>query len=528
MSPRITRMTALTAAGVGVDALARAVARQEPLSRPVPWATEGLRSPFAALLPERFDVDTLLDELLRGVLPAERPCGLLVATTSGAISGGFEAWHRGGGATGPTVPPPLAGWPSDLREGEALWRQAPTWRAAQRHLLAPATTVSVACASGAAAFAVAAGWLRDGVVPRVVVVGIDVLSPYIHAGFAGLGALSPTRPRPFAADRDGLLLGEGGAAFLLEGPSLRPTLTRLVGVGLAQDAVHLTAPDRTGAGLLRAARAACPDPAGIDCVSGHLTGTPFNDAMEARALDALFGRPVPLHAAKPVIGHTLGAAGAIETAALVALLGGAEPPPPLDPGDCPVRVAPIRAPRSGLKVSAAFGGIDVALRFGPDDEPVAPSRRVRVSEHVIVEADRFPLDRLGAPATLGRADTYVRAGIAALRELPIGDRTALVLTSLTNCRAADLRYHADLVERGPASVSRVHFAYTIPGAPLAEASILVGAHGPALVFCDGPERGREEAERLVRHGHADDAVALHVEAPAGYARAEAWHYVATR
>lgn len=524
MNPWITRVDCFSAAGRGIGRLAEAVTAGVPLGRPVPWAQPGLRAPFAALLAERMPVEALLEELVRAVLPAEGGAGLVVATTSGAISGGFEAWHRAGGADGPRVPA-SGDWPSDRREGEGLWRQDPGRSVAARLGLAPVTTLSVACASGTAAFTVATNWLRDGLCARVVVVGIDVLSLYIHAGFAGLGALSPTTSRPFAADRDGLLIGEGGAAFLLEAPGgPRPPLATVLGLGLSQDAVHLTAPDRTGGGLLRAATMACQDADAVDCVSAHATGTPFNDAMEARALDTLFGRPVPLHAAKPVIGHTLGAAGALEIAALLAYLNGATPPPPRDPGDCPIRIAPCRDPRVGLKLSAAFGGVNAALLLGPDAPSSLRARAVTRTHTGEAAGTSFPLDQLGAPPTLGRADLYVRAGIAALRELPIAEDTALVLSSESNCRLADLRYHRDLVERGPAQVSRVHFTYTIPGSPLAEASILRHARGPVLALCDGPEAGRAEAERLVRWGLAPAAIAVHVEAPGAEARAVAVRY----
>lgn len=504
MNPWITRAEAWTAAGRGLAPLAEAVARGEPLARPVPWAAPGLRAPFAALLPERVDVRTMLEEVVRAVLPAAPGrCGLVVGSSSGFVSGGFERWHREGGV-------------------ERAWRQAPALDVAARLHLDPVCTVSIACASGTAAFGVATGWLRDGRCDRVVVAGVEALSLFIHAGFAGLGALSPTRSRPFAAGRDGLMLGEGAAAFLLEPPGGGTPLAAVRGVGLSQDAVHLTAPDRSGDGLRRAAAAACGEAVDeVDCVSAHATGTPFNDAMEARALRALFGRPAPVHAAKPVVGHTLGAAGAVETAALLAMLGGAPPPPPVDPGDTELWSVACRSPRWGLKLSAAFGGHNAALLLGPPAPSAARPRALRIGARAVVEGTSFPLEQLGAPPTLGRADLYVRAGIAVLRELELDADTALVLSSESGCRAADLRYHRDLIDRGPGGISRVHFAYTIPGAPIAEAAILRQVRGPALVICGGAAEGRAEAEALVRWGAAPRAVAVHVEAPDAVGRAEA-------
>lgn len=521
MTPWITRIAAWSAAGRGVQALVDALERGLPLRAPVPYALPGLPSPFAALTGAG-SASELLGAVVEEVLPPERPCGLVVATSSGDISGPFERWHRAlvrGEPSGPEQP----------------WRQAPARAIAARHGLWPNTTVSVACASGAAVFEVAKGWLERGLCERVVVAGVDLLSLYIHAGFGGLGALASEACRPFQPDRDGLVLGEGAAALLLESPqgaAGRPPLVALLGTGLSQDAVHLTAPDRTGNGLYRAARAALDEaglaPDQIDAVSAHGTGTPFNDAMEARALSALFQGPAPLHAPKAVIGHTLGAAGVLEAVALVAMLTGASPPPP--PAalaeDCSMSVRPAHDPRVGLSLNAAFGGVNAAVVFGPPErqQPASTPRRVEAVAQVQVEASALPLREVlpDAPLSLGRADTYVRGGVAALARLgAAGDDLAVVLSSETNCRAADLRYHQSLVSGGPAAASRLHFIYTIPGAPLAEASILLGHRGPGLAFCDGPERARDEARALVERGRVRAAVALYVEAPEGPVQAEA-------
>ncbi|HNC97840.1 MAG TPA: hypothetical protein PKW90_17050, partial [Myxococcota bacterium] len=89
--------------------------------------------------------------------------------------------------------------------------------------------------------------------------------------------------------------------------------------------------------------------------------------------------------------------------------------------------------------------------------------------------------------------------------------------------AADLRYHEGLLRQGPAGASRIHFTYTTPGSPLAEASILEKLRGPAIVLCDGPEAGHAEARRLVEQG-APCAIALHLECPAGHAVGTATEY----
>jgi 3-oxoacyl-(acyl-carrier-protein) synthase len=518
VTPWITRVDAWTPAGRGLAPLAAAITRGQPLAREVWYDAPGLRSPFAALCGPRRAVE-LLDEVVAAVAPPEG-AGLVVGTSSGAISHDFEAWHRGGGV-------------------EQRWRQLPTQAVGARLGLSPRTTVSVACASGAVAFEVARGWLRDGRCERVVVAGVDVLSAYVHAGFAGLGALASDRSRPFTVDRDGLVLGDGAAAFLLETPASarragRAPLTSLLGCGLSQDGVHLTAPDRTGAGLERAIRAALRDAAvgagDIGTVSAHATGTAFNDAMEAQAYGRVFDDGAPVHVAKPVVGHSLGAAGAIEAAAMLAYLLGADVPPelPAPAPDCPGRFRPARDPRFGLSVSAAFGGVDAAIVFGPGEGATFRRRGVEAGPTATIAADELPLATIlpGLPASLGRADTYVRAGIAGLAALRdhLDADTAVVLASEAGCRQADLRSHESLISRGPAGASRLHFAYTTPGSALAEAAIALGLRGPALVLCDDAAAGRREASRLVAHGVADRAVALHVEAAEGPACAVASLY----
>ena len=471
----------------------------------------------------------LLETLIRQVLPTvPGRCGLVVATSSGAISGAFERWHAAR----------LGGVPLH----EPAWRQMAGQKIAKELYLSPHTTVSVACASGSVAFELARGWLRADRCDHVVVVGYEALSLYIHAGFAGLGALAAEGSRPFRQGRDGLVLGEGGASFLLEKPVIarrngRLPLATLLGCGLSQDGVHLTAPDRTGSGIFRASQEALSDAgmgaAEVDIVSAHATGTPFNDAMESLGLSAIFKGSVPLHAAKPVIGHCLGAAGALEAAALVAMLGGAEVPevPLIDAEDCPIAFRPVGPnPRIGLSVNAAFGGVNAALVFGRGgegtvEEEAVRSRRPLPARTVALDRDHLPLADIHplAPVALGRADNYVRAGIALLHQLAPASTTPVVLSSTTNCSAADLRYHEGLLRLGPAGASRLHFTYTTPGAPLAEASILEKLRGPAIVLCDGPEAGHAEAQRLVAEG-APCAIALHLECPAGHALGTATEY----
>lgn len=179
----------------------------------------------------------------------------------------------------------------------------------------PAYTISTACSSGAKAVASARALLALGACDVVVAGGADSLCRLTANGFHALQAIADAPSNPFSMNRNGLTLGEGAAVFLLvrEAGGIQ-----LLGVGESGDAFHMSAPDPEGAGAERAMRAALDD-AGVlsDAVSYlnlHGTGTPLNDAMESQAVYRVFGSRVPCSSTKPLVGHTLGASGALELA----------------------------------------------------------------------------------------------------------------------------------------------------------------------------------------------------------------------
>lgn len=239
----------------------------------------------------------------------------------------------------------------------------------------PSLAVSSACASGLSALAVARRWLGAGRARAVLVVGADVLSAFVLRGFSSLLALDPGPSRPFDVQRRGLSLGEGASAIVLGAPGRAPLGVALAGAGESNDAHGITAPSPDGEGLLRACRSALAD-AGIgpgECAAAHLhgTGTTHNDAMEAAAMATLFapGPVPPLTACKAQLGHTLGAAGGLESLVAMEVLrsgvvpgnrGLAEPEAalPFVRGR-----APAGPGRVVLKVAAGFGGIDAAVVF---------------------------------------------------------------------------------------------------------------------------------------------------------------------
>lgn len=237
--------------------------------------------------------------------------------------------------------------------------------------------MSTACTSSASALIQAADAVRLGEVERALVVGVDVLCRFVHAGFDRLGALTPEHltPRPFCADRAGMWLGEGAAAVLVvrEGAGV----ARYLGGGAAGDGVHMTAPDRAGGGLHRASTRALREagvaPGNVAWVSAHATSTRFNDAMEAAGLARVFGAELPpVHGAKPVLGHTLGASGLLEVVLCVEALRRRERPPthaptPPDPAlaHVPVDRAPAAmAPGVALSLNSAMAGHNTAIVLG--------------------------------------------------------------------------------------------------------------------------------------------------------------------
>ncbi|MEU7135940.1 beta-ketoacyl-[acyl-carrier-protein] synthase family protein [Streptomyces sp. NPDC046261] len=242
----------------------------------------------------------------------------------------------------------------------------------------PNLVVSTACASGATALGVAKDMLNAGRCDIVLAGGAESPRAAVMTAvcFAQMSTLSRRRDdpaaasRPFDADRDGFVMGEGAAVLVLESPEhARARGARfdavLAGFGASADAHHPTAPDPEGAGAVLAARAALAD-AALDAsdichVNAHGSSTQSNDLAEARALHRLFGDPPPVTANKGVLGHAIGGAGAIEAACSVLSLAEQTIPPTanlsrLDPRiDLDVVTTAPRKHRMDAVLSNSFG-----------------------------------------------------------------------------------------------------------------------------------------------------------------------------
>jgi 3-oxoacyl-[acyl-carrier-protein] synthase-1 len=178
--------------------------------------------------------------------------------------------------------------------------------------------VSQACISGLSALLVAKMYLESGRFKHAVVSGGDVLSKFIVSGFQSFKALSPARCKPFDSLRDGLSLGEGAGTIILgiAEESDLPWKSIIVNAGAtSNDANHISGPSRTGEGLFRAIIRTLDgiDTSNLAFINAHGTATPYNDEMEAVALSRANLEHIPVNSFKGYIGHTLGAAGLIET-----------------------------------------------------------------------------------------------------------------------------------------------------------------------------------------------------------------------
>ena len=183
--------------------------------------------------------------------------------------------------------------------------------------------ISSACASSNAAIGFASSLICSGKHDCVLVVAADAVTELVFSGFSSLMALDPDRARPFDKNRAGLSLGEAAGFVLLMSQARakkegRVILGEVAGWGMAGDANHMTGPARDGIGLSlaiqKAMKKADISSDDVGCISSHGTGTVYNDSMEMKAYNAIFAKhPIPLYSIKGAIGHTMGAAGLIET-----------------------------------------------------------------------------------------------------------------------------------------------------------------------------------------------------------------------
>jgi len=248
--------------------------------------------------------------------------------------------------------------------------------------------MSAACASGNYAIALARRWLQLDWVDVCLAGACDMaITPMTLAGFGNLRALSrrnddpQAASRPFDRDRDGFVMGEGGAMFVLERADRARrrgarVYAEVAGCGASSDAYHMVIPSPHPEPAIAAMRQAIADarldPSEIDYVNAHATSTPVGDQAEAKVLETVFGShtaTMPVSATKSMSGHLLTAAAAIEALACIIALDRQAIPPTInlhhpDP-ECRLRHVPNQAQEHRVRVTASnsfgFGGSNTCL-----------------------------------------------------------------------------------------------------------------------------------------------------------------------
>jgi nodulation protein E len=247
-------------------------------------------------------------------------------------------------------------------------------------LRGPSFAIASACASATHAIGVAFQMVRSGAIDCAVTGGTEACLSYgTIRGWEALRVMAPDMARPFSADRKGMVLGEGAAMLVLEtlehakarGATI---LAEMAGFGMSADAADLIAPDVDG--MSRAMRGALEDakmtPRDVQYINAHGTGTTANDDTETKALHQVFGAHAPrlaVSSTKSMVGHALGAAGALEAVATVMAVHDGVAPPTIgylgrDPA-CDLDYVPNEARRMNIDValsnSFAFGGLNAVL-----------------------------------------------------------------------------------------------------------------------------------------------------------------------
>jgi 3-oxoacyl-[acyl-carrier-protein] synthase II len=486
-----------------------------------------------------------------------------------------------------------------LRKADAsLLRQYPLhatadYLAAHFKLFGPRTVHSNACAAGSVAIANGLEYLRTDAADIVIAGGVDPLAYLSFGGFSCLGALSPRDCAPYSKS-EGLTLGEGAGFLVLERAEAArarnaPILAVLSGYGLSADAHHPTAPDPRGRGALSAMTSAL-EMAGateqqIDYINGHGTGTPANDGGEKKILLHLGEHNIPMSSTKSMIGHTLGAAGAVEAVTTVMALREQVLPPTVVPDDFDGDFDFDAVPGSGrpadislaLSNSFAFGGNNSTLVFRRSEDKAvqsAPAVRKVVITGVaaiagpagnsaavanslfsgvrlygnasvsIEEYGPFPVGEVPEsvqkaginPTALRRLDELSKRSASVVgqllkeRSLSRGDvqKTGLIFATASGPMSTVEAFQRGLIADGVGNTRL--FPNTVMNASAGHVALLHGLKGPTATFCAGSTSAVSAlhfGQQLVASGACDRAIVLSADEAsaaliAGYARIDGY------
>ncbi|WP_033439074.1 beta-ketoacyl-[acyl-carrier-protein] synthase family protein [Saccharothrix sp. NRRL B-16314] len=468
--------------------------------------------------------------------------GVVLGTCNAGLLSGRE-WLRVD-AEGGTPDPKLA----DLVTPQALAEAV----AADFGLRGPVLAVNTACASGANAIGLAADLVRTGRADAMLAGGTDALSDVVLAGFNSLESLSPDPAAPYSGNRSGLSLGEGSGLVLLVGTGLAERLgltclAEVAGYGLSSDGYHATAPRPDGSGAANAIRGALRqggvDPADVGYVNGHGTGTPKNDPAETKAIRLALGPAaddVLVSSTKSMVGHLLGAAGAVEgivTAHAVArrlappTAGYLTADPECDLDYLPDGARPFDRPFA-LSNNFAFAGANAALLLARPGTPY--TRPVRDADDVVitgvsaltpaghgidaaasavlagvpvgaaehglllgrVDVDPEPylsrklrrrMDRLGVLSVISAADALRAAGIEP--GSPQAAEVGVLFGTGTGPMEAMRKFVVPLLSDGPAAADPAVFPNTVYNQAAGQVALHLGLYGPTSTLSVGHATG---------------------------------------
>ena len=445
-------------------------------------------------------------------------------------------------------------------------------------LKGPSLSVNTACASGAHALAHATESIRAGRADAMLVGGSDAFTETAFAGFTSLQSLSRKPAAPYSKDRDGLSLGEGAGMLVLAEESVAraagaPVLAEVLGYGLSADGYHATAPHPKGEGAARAIRAALSasglEPGDVAYINGHGTGTAKNDSAESNAVRAVRSAASPsaartaLSSSKSMIGHLLGAAGAVEAIVTVQALVDQIAPPTanftgVDP-KCGLDAVPdadrAMAIDAALSNNFAFAGANACIAFGrpgagrftaelpPAGEKVVVTgfgaitsagegaaalwQALRAGTPLGAEEDgrrlaRAPFDAAAhtTPVERRRTDRLSQLAIASSRialehaGLTADDRVGVVLgTGLGPMRSIE-EFLLPVLAGCPDHGSPAVFPNTVFNAAAGQVAMNVGAKGPTYTVTTGHAAGASAltvAHDLLLQGRADAVLCPAVE-----------------
>lgn len=442
-------------------------------------------------------------------------------------------------------------------------------------LKGPVLSVNTACAASANAIGVAVDMIRSGQADAVLTGGSDAFSDVLYAGFNSLESLSPEPAAPYSKDRHGLSLGEGGAMLVLVREDIAkqsgaPILAEILGYGLSADGYHATAPHPEGQGAGRAIEAALQNagvrPDEIRYVNSHGTGTAKNDPAETKATKVGLGEAasrVAVSSTKSMIGHLLGAAGAVEAVVTSLALHHQIAPPTAnfteaDP-ECDLDYVPNTARPMEMDVAMsnnfAFGGANVTIVLGAagkrtQDVPLPDLDRCVITgigaltcaggdldalwsawaegRSCLTEEDghslgritldsagylnpkqRRRVDRLGLAAVISTMQSLESAGL----EVSDDNRTRIgaILGTAVGPMESMEEFARGVIEEGASGANPAVFPNTVYNAATGQVAMLVGTTGPTSTVTAGHAAGASAicyAADLVATNRADAIVAI--------------------